>query len=374
MTSDPPPSSSGGSPLPPRHRPILRDLTKDTTELDLWAFEDDLELGQPDSGSMTGDSSRSAAGDIPAPRERQATKVRDTSPPPQVGIPSGGERIQMNVSKGRVRQQTAGPAAGPTQPGSDFDDLEHWDDVPKGQQIEDLPVMEIPTPEAHTITPESASAAEQIRAQQPEVAAAPPAVAQEDEFSPTPREGVKPLSLHPRWHLSHAERIGLIVLVAMLLVGGLATLGFSLMRLPSESARAKTNDFPIKGTRITIDSAVSYWRSPITGGPTPDTFRRGTQLLPVLELKPGGGSGAIRVLFRNDEGVVIGDAVTRAVRGADSLKIAATAGFDDPGMHAAYRTGESKPWTIEVFEAASEDSSGRDFKRLFEMNISTDRR
>jgi hypothetical protein len=43
-------------------------------------------------------------------------------------------------------------------------------------------------------------------------------------------------------------------------------------------------------------------------------------------------------------------------------------------MHAAYRTGGSKPWTIEVFEAPSETTPGKDFKRLFEMNISTDRR
>ena len=109
-------------------------------------------------------------------------------------------------------------------------------------------------------------------------------------------------------------------------------------------------------------------------GPDQDTFRRGTELLPVLEISLAGGPAGIRVLFRNDERAVVGDAVTRTVRGSGTLKIPATAGFDDIGMHAAYRTGESKPWTIEVFEAASENAPSREFTKLFEMNISTDRR
>ena len=56
------------------------------------------------------------------------------------------------------------------------------------------------------------------------------------------------------------------------------------------------------------------------------------------------------------------------------LQIAATAGFEDLGMHAAYRTGQSKPWTIEVLEAPSESAANAEFKKLFEINISTDRR
>ena len=54
--------------------------------------------------------------------------------------------------------------------------------------------------------------------------------------------------------------------------------------------------------------------------------------------------------------------------------LAATAGFEDIGMHAAYRTGQSKSWSVEVREAPSEDSPVQDFKKLFEMSISTDRR
>jgi hypothetical protein len=43
-------------------------------------------------------------------------------------------------------------------------------------------------------------------------------------------------------------------------------------------------------------------------------------------------------------------------------------------MHAAYRTGQSKPWTIQVLEGPSETAANAEFKKLFEINISTDRR
>ncbi|MEI8038292.1 MAG: hypothetical protein WCJ14_07860, partial [Verrucomicrobiota bacterium] len=207
----------------------------------------------------------------------------------------------------------------------------------------------------------------------PEVTASKPAQ-EVDEFSPVVPEHAVPVSLRPHWQLSAVERIGLIGLLALLLVGGGAMLVFSLTRLPSEPKRAKVNDFPIQGARLTITSAKSYWRAPKLAGPAPDMVRRGTELLPVLEIQVSGGPAAVRVLFRNAERAVVGDAVTRPVSGGGTLQIPATAGFDDLGMHAAYRTGESKPWTIEVLEAASEDTAGQEFKKLFELNISTDRR
>jgi hypothetical protein len=201
-----------------------------------------------------------------------------------------------------------------------------------------------------------------------------PAAADEDEFSPVKRAGVQAATLHPRLRLSGTERLGMIVLAAILVAGGLFAYVFILQRLPTESSRASMTDFPIQGEKVVIDAADTYWREPIQEGAGIETFRRGTRLLPIIELRITGGSGAVRVLFRNEDRLVIGDAVTRTVDGAATLKIAATAGFDDLGMHAAYRTGGSKPWTAEVFEAASVNSPGREFKRLFEMNISTARR
>ena len=87
-----------------------------------------------------------------------------------------------------------------------------------------------------------------------------------------------------------------------------------------------------------------------------------------------GAPASIRVFFRNSDGEVIGDAVTRTLTPGPPLEVAATAGFEDVGMHAAYRTGQSKPWTVQVDEAPAADSPSSDYKKLFEMNVSTDRR
>lgn len=371
MTPDPPPSPSDGKPLPPRHRPSLENLHKDTTELDLWAFEDDLELEETPSKPHVIPLSRPPGSDIPVPRERRVTKPREPADPLQGPSPAGGEGIRMNVNRGRKRNQPENPPTGLALPESEFDDLEHWDDAPKGPQLDDLPP---PTPQesaAPEASPEPMPAEE---AEKPMAQTASAAEPEDDEFSAVRRGDAQPVSLQPHLGLSKAERISLFVLLALLVAGGLAIVVFSLKRLPTESASTRTNRFPIKGSMVQVESAISYWRPPITDGPSPEIVRRGTQLLPVLELEFSGGKGAIRVLFRDEERTVVGDAVTRVVSGAGRVVVHATAGFDDLGMHAAYRTGGSKPWTIEVYEAASATAQGKDFHRLFEMNISTDRR
>ncbi len=79
-------------------------------------------------------------------------------------------------------------------------------------------------------------------------------------------------------------------------------------------------------------------------------------------------------VFLDGEGQMVGDVVTRAVQVDVPMEIAATAGFEDIGMHAAYRTGQGKPWVVQIFEAATPNSPSQDFKRLIEMKISYSRR
>lgn len=340
--------------------------------MDLWSFEDDLNLEDTPKKLDIVPSRRSSGGEIPEPRERRVPKARESeNPREEAPPPTWAERIQMNVNRTRPAGQPSAPPAGLSRTESDFDDLEYWDDVPKGPQIDDLPASTALEPAPET------SSAEPVEPSPPEptpIPNQPAAEADDDEFSPVKRGDAKPLSLTPHLLLSKAERIGLMVLIGLLAAGGLTTLVYSLKRLPTESSHEKTIDFPVKGTLIEVHSAATYWRAPITDGPSPETVRRGTKLLPVLEMQITGDTGAIRVLFRDEERSAAGDAVTHVIRGSGTIVIPATAGFDDVGMHAAYRTGGSKPWTIEVFEAASETSPGKDFKRLFEMNISTDRR
>lgn len=370
MTPEPPASSEGSS-LPPRHRPSLDSLAQNTTEKDLWALENEMDL--PDDVIEPGARvPRSSGREIPAPRERQFAKPRAADNAAEPQAPEVEDKVRMNVGQ-RRKGRPSGPPSGPAKPEGEFDDLEHWEDVKLEPEIEELPEEGI----SEIIEPVAEETLVEVRVEEAHSESAVLASVEsvvDDELSPATREGVAPVSLRPHLQLSKVERIGLLVLLVMLVGGGATVFLSSLNRLPTESAKAESQDFPIKGEHVTITSASSYWRAPIREGADADTFRRGTELLPVLELAVSGGPVAIRVLFRGDDQTVVGDAVTRTVHGTGRLKIPATAGFDDPGMHAAYRTGESKPWTIEVYEARTEDALGKDFKKLFEMNISTDRR
>lgn len=338
-----PPASPDGSALPPRHRPSMGNLAKDTTEQDLWAF-DDID---PMAEEITERLSKSSEPKIPDPREPEKMKVRQLSDPATSKSTAYQDSIRVNVGKGLPKIQ-APTTSGQSKPGSEFDDLDHWDERDAAAPISQTPAeIEIPV-----------------------VAPTPPPPELEDEFSPPVRESATPVPLRPRLNLTKVERLGLVTLCVLLLAGGGLAFLNTIHRLPTDSGRVKANDFPVRGHHLTINSAVSFWRAPKAS----DTARRSTQLVPVVDLTTSGGPAAIRVFFRNSNGDVIGDAVTRYLPAGAKLQVAATAGFDDVGMHAAYRTGENKAWTIEVLEAATENAPGPEFRRLFEMNISTDRR
>ena len=363
-----PPTSSEGSPLPPRSRPNLGDFVKDSNELDLWAFDE----GEKSESQPVKIPSRGSSSEIPAPREPRKKK----QPEPEAPFPEkslGNQNsIQVNVGSKDIRpmsQSAAAPKKG--RPGDDFDDLDHWDE----------PEAVAPMPEAPPAVPSEplvaeVPAEEEVRPEsdQPTAAGVPTRADDLDEFSPVVPENAVPVSLVPHLGLSKLERIGLGTLLGVLLIGGAILYFSTIHRLPTESSLVSEGDFPVNGRHISILSADTFWRAPIMEGKNVETFRRGTQLLPVVSLTASGGPAALRLLFRNDDGLVMGDAVTRTVRPGEPLEIAATAGFEDVGMHAAYRTGQSKPWTIEVFEAPAATSPNPDFKKLFEINISTDRR
>lgn len=364
-----PPSSSDGSSLPPRHRPNKGNLSKDTTEMDLWAF-DDLEAPQAPvpAASKAGESV------VPPPRTSEKQKSAKNKDAPAPKGPGNPELIQVNVSKARSKSKAAGSSNRTSKADSDFDDLDHWEDTAPILAV----VPAIKAPEPNALEPEKSFispmpvAVEEISS--PAAPVTEPGANDGDEFSPVIRANAVSISLRPHLGLSKAERIGLSALLVLLLLGACFFMVYSLNRLPTESVRVKANDFPIEGKNIRIVSAESYWRTPVRDGKNSDTVRRGTEFMPVVKLTAGSGNAAIRVFFRDHEKEAIGDAVTRSLKEGQTLEIAATAGFEDVGMYSAYRTGESKPWTIEVYEAPSVNSANPDFKKLFEMNISTDRR
>jgi hypothetical protein len=168
------------------------------------------------------------------------------------------------------------------------------------------------------------------------------------------------------------EKIAVSALFAALALAATFILIHFSSRVPTYSDRAGEIDFPVRGKLIEISSATTYWRKPVTSGENPDVVRRGTALIPVVKLTLHAKSSAIRVFFRNEEDLVIGDGISRNVSGDAQLIIPATAGFDDPGMHAAYRTGENEPWIVQVFESPSRDADGKDLRKVLETQISTD--
>lgn len=362
MTPKPPPSSEGSS-LPPRSRPNLGDFVKDSHELDLWSFDD------PDAADRgpAKPPSRSASPDLPVPREARKKKqpAPDAAFPEKSKAAKNSVRVDVSVERQSAREAGRLPKSADT-----FDELDDWDGaglVAPNPEIQPSPAV-IPCLPAASEEP----AVEQVV---PEVT--PPMMAEVDdldEFSPVLRENATPVSLVPHLGLSKVERIGLYSLLGVLLVGGLLFFFSTIHRLPTGPGRAQAGDFPLKGRHVTILAADTFWRAPITEGQGSETFRRGTELLPVVDLTISGGPAGLRLFFRNEDGLVMGDAVTRSIQPGAPLQIAATAGFENVGMHAAYRTGHSKPWTVEVHEAPSATSPIADFKKLFEINISTDRR
>ncbi len=359
-----PPSSSEEPAFPRRSRPNLGDVVKDSTELDLWAFDD---LNASEDMTPTPQPPPVSSG-IPMPRDRKkkAAPDPDAAPGP-TGILTGKKSVRVNVSQEPVKSPDTTTVERAT-PADDFDDLDESD------------LTEESKPPALSIHPslldayEEPSGLEDSAAEETTPKPKIPAVGELDEFSPVVPENAKPISLVPHLQLSKVEWIGLSALCGVLLVGAVVVFFNSIHRLPAGAERLTEGDFPVEGRHLTIRSADSFWRAPVSEGKDAETFRRGTQLLPVVELTSSGSPGAVRVIFRDQDGRGAGDVVTLAIKPGVPLQIAATAGFEDVGMHAAYRAGQSEPWTIEVFEAPSETAPNSDFKKLFEIDISTDRR
>jgi hypothetical protein len=359
-----PPSSSEEPAFTRRNRPHLIDGLKESTEVDLWAFDD---LDATEDMKPKPQPTPMSSG-IPMPREgrRKVTLAVDDPPAPS-GVMSRKKGVRFDINQESTKPAGTSSADGATQ-ADDFHDLDQADDSEEAEP----PVLSI---HPRFLNPHDKPA--EVEESTPEKAPPPPAkpvVEELDEFSPVVSEDAKPISLIPHLQLSKVERIGLGALCLILLVGAVVIFIHSIHRLPTGVERLTADDFPVKGSHVTIRSVDSFWRAPISEGKNAETFRRGTQLLPVIALTSSGNAGAIRVIFRDQDGRGAGDVLTRTIQPGIPIQIAATAGFADVGMHAAYRAGQTKAWTVEVLEAPSETAVNSDFKKLFEIDISTDRR
>ena len=376
---------SDGRPLSPRHRPSIGELVRDTTEMDLW----DLDEAPPSAAPL---KKRPMGGDGPAATEKGVEKgvepidgedaLKLTRPSP----------IKRNLpSRSSFRVTAGSTVVGGSDVEADFEDLEQWVDEPlaPAEQAEVAGVAGVaevsePGPaEAGPMMVDERNPAPVGEMEEKEDVSVPEAAGGMDgggrgdagsssavaggAASPVDRAAGFRL---PRLALSRLERVGLVTFVVLMVGGGVFFLAQSIHRLPQEPPQLRKQDFPVMGRVVRVDSVVSYWREP----QGEDVARRGTVLIPAVEVKLGGGAGAIRVFFNDQEGKRVGDPINREVGDGGTVKLAATAGFEEFSMHAAYRTGESKPWTIELFEGPSVNAPGADFEKLLEIPISSERR
>jgi hypothetical protein len=355
-------------------------LSDKADELDLWDLDDESPARSKAQESAPSESKEPNASSpaawenpvIPQPRKLRVVigSDADESTSPAQPLASPG---RPGIGRGKIR---TGKIITSAPDDVSFDDLDDAEPSAAPLRAESPEVAEVPMPEPTVIVPSAVESEMKM-----DSASAP------QEVTPTPDEDAAPSvamvpvrrrvssvqlrSLMPKLGLSRIERIGLWVLLVLLLIVGTAAYVFSILHLPEVSARAGKADFPVKGEVFTVESATTYWREPQIDGADADAVRRGTRLVPVLEMTLSRGPGVVRVLFRNADREVVGDVLTRSIESAGRVRIAATAGFDEYGMHAAYRTGGDKPWFIEVHEAVSADMPSRAFTKLLEIEIST---
>jgi hypothetical protein len=172
--------------------------------------------------------------------------------------------------------------------------------------------------------------------------------------------------------LSALEKLSIKIVLAVLLVAAAFTIYYFSRNIPVKSPISRDLKLPVKGERFTVSSVESYWRKPNTRGENPDIIRSGVELAPVLKIKITGDEGAIRIFFRDSDGIMIGDSVSRNISGSETHEFIATDGLAHLGAHAAYRTGENPRWIIHVYEGPSADAPLTQFKKLLETKISAD--
>lgn len=171
--------------------------------------------------------------------------------------------------------------------------------------------------------------------------------------------------------LNKIEKIAISALVIALALGAILSVIHFSKTIPTRPLIAEKIIYPVKGEIVEIKAASTYWRAPVTTEENADVVRRDTKLIPVLNLNISSKTGAIRVFFRNEDGLVIGDGISRAVSGEEQVSITATAGFDDVGMHTAYRTGDSRRWVAQIFEGPDATAPREKFRMILETEIST---
>lgn len=393
-----PPNPSG---LPGRNRPQLSDLSRETTEDDLWNLDEEPPAARPRQAKLT-----------PPPPAPEPKEPKEPEAGPEAA-PEAAATLESPMPRGLtspVKPLTPRPPQ-PDEIGeldADEPELGHRPKAPSTDEVVTLtsPIDEEPAAEeklaapAVTAAPEAPAAAVET----PEKAA-PPAepepepeletkaedVVAEQPASPAPRENrprsaataVAPGSLpHPR--LNRREVIGIASFAVVVMIAAVWVLSHFFGQLSFTRDSDHRPDYPLKGELARVVSAATFWREPVRSGDNRDVARREVVLIPVLELTldpEHSGGGALRVIFRNGEGQPVGDPISRSfgagrfeANDSSTIAFAATDGFTSDGDFQAYRTGKGKLWTADVLEGPPGDSPASAYKKLSSIPILPERR
>lgn len=341
-----PPSSSGSS---GRHRPIASELSRETTEDDLWNLDDE-----------------SPPVSLPAPKQPPAKRPAAESPPE--GKPDGPAGGEPDREKREIPEDTS--PAKPVRVRPIRLEPKSWSgEKPAGtDEIGDLS-------EPDEIKAEVSTPPFRPDSDKPPVEA-PPAPKPEvpKEAKPVPARESRPKRTAQRPRLNRRELMGLAAFAFVLMVAVIWVLTRFFGQIPIKADAVGTPDYPVKGDHASLAGAETFWRQPIREGADRDVARREVRMIPVLEvsLDPADSrAGALRVVFRDGNGDPIGDTITRSftagsfdASGSPTVAFPATDGFVEEGDFNAYRAGDDGAWVAEISEGPSVNAPASSFKIL----------
>lgn len=352
-----------------RHRPHLSELSKETTEEDLWDLEAEEDLGegaksapanspapserQPetqDSGATPKNEPAKAASIPTEPRSMPRSSAASTNSAKSTARPPAEIELDPEDSNTRTTPRSVDPASRPAPPRASR---------PNGPRPLDPKSLDSPAADVE-IEPD-----EQVPDQ-------PVPNANQDKSSLLGNKRDKGNGNH--------EKVGLIALAVLFLGLGFWWLASLFSTISTTRLGDDQPDFPAEGEFVTITTAETYWRKPIRDGDRPDVARIETQFIPVLNINiDDSETGIIRVIFRNEQGDFVGDSISQSFANGvfdsnanPATEFPATDGFASSGAFNGYRVGEDR-WTVEVFEGPSTDAPGSEFNLLFTAPVSTNR-
>lgn len=141
---------------------------------------------------------------------------------------------------------------------------------------------------------------------------------------------------------------------------------------PAEEVRVGLDSLsmPLEGDLLTITSVEAYWREPQPG----DIVRPGNVLVPEVRLQLASGSGFLRLLFRDEENKIQGDAVAEEVtngkiEGKAEFVTLCSIGYKNPMHLVETRAGRQEPWTIHIYESGEYDVPIEEWRRLAQFDM-----